>query len=894
MLARPHVEHPNCQKCGLFENAQSPFMAMDGNFTEEILFIGEAPGAEEDVKGIPFVGKSGKYLRRFAGELGVSCAYTNALRCRPPNNKPPTVRQQKYCRPFLDSDIIQSPARVIVLLGNTPLKSITNRSGITEWRGRVLHKEWGDVERTIIPTFHPAYLLRGVRLEDKQLWVQDLGHAANIVEGVRPKPADHDFTYLLVDTVEKAEEMFEHLRRVGRCAFDLEFDSLKAFQPHNRILVASFAVEKTAYALPLLHPEAPFSHEELYRVLDMFEEFVTDPEMLKVGANIKIDALITRTGLGCRLEGVDGDVGLMSRVLNSMPGRHGLKTLAAKHLNMWDYENTLQAYIEDHGDADPDVGGTYANIPLEILWLYAAKDAAVTLLIEPILHEALNETERTVYYEIVIPLIEVFTDMEANGCKPDLAVYEEYFALYKGKQDDVLQALRNFPEVRLLERERNAELLERVGVSDAKTLEEAVELRLERVEAEQATAEDVDKVSMQALKDVERLRNRWQFYNPHPSSPQSRRVLYGPTEEGYLGFEPIFFTPTGAPSVNAEALQNIDHPIATTLKAWRMYAGAIDNILKPFPEWIGYDGKIRSEYGIGFARSHRVTSKEPNLQNIHRPDRYPGTLLESHPLKNLLTYSFEGGGLMQMDLSQIELRVLACASRCPTMITMFEEGRDIHAMTAAQMAGIPESEVTKTQRSNAKSVNFGIPYGISPAGLMREHGFTRKEADDLMGRWFMLFPEALAYQQECIAFAEKHGYVLSPFGRKRYLPFIRNAPDAQRSAEKRSAINHPIQCGAGDILYMGMVVVHKIMKDHGFQSRMVNTVHDSVVYDYHPDELDQLVELNFEVFPNLPLYIEEHFPTVDFSWFVVPLDIDIEIGTHYGSLSAYEVKERVA
>lgn len=289
------------------------------------------------------------------------------------------------------------------------------------------------------------------------------------------------------------------------------------------------------------------------------------------------------------------------------------------------------------------------------------------------------------------------------------------------------------------------------------------------------------------------------------------------------------------------------------------------------------------------AGTGRPSSKEPNLQNIHNPNKHPGTLLQTLPLKNLFTHTFEGGGIAQMDLSQIELRVLACESASTSMLQMFREGRDIHRMTASQLYGVPEEQVTKSQRDAAKAVNFGIPYGRGWETIARDYHLEDDEARHAIARWMAVFPEVQSWQERTKQFATQHGYSISPFGRKRYIPFLSGGgSDVQKREAERQAINHPIQSGATDILLMGMVILHDIMTKHGMQTMMINTVHDSAVFDYHPDELTLLAHICRDVYANFETYVVDYFPQIDIDWIVIPLASDVDVGSHYGNLKPIE------
>jgi DNA polymerase-1 len=162
-----------------------------------------------------------------------------------------------------------------------------------------------------------------------------------------------------------------------------------------------------------------------------------------------------------------------------------------------------------------------------------------------------------------------------------------------------------------------------------------------------------------------------------------------------------------------------------------------------------------------------------------------------------------------------------------------------------------------------------------------------EEARDLVDGWYAIFPEVLEFYAAQVDFTKKHGYSVSPLGRRRYIPYITNAPDKQRLEAERQAANHPIQSSASDLLLMSIVVIDNVMLLHNMNSMIINTVHDSVVFDVYPGELKTVHELCEDVMCNLESYANMYFPGVDLSWITIPLRVDGEYGSHYGDMKHY-------
>src|SRR5690606_11318040 len=196
--------------------------------------------------------------------------------------------------------------------------------------------------------------------------------------------------------------------------------------------------------------------------------------------------------------------------------------------------------------------------------------------------------------------------------------------------------------------------------------------------------------------------------------------------------------------------------------------------------------------------------------------------------------------LLAADYSQIELRIIASLSEETTMIEAFRKGEDIHASTASKVFNVPLAEVTREQRSNAKTVNFGIIYGVSAFGLSNQTDLSRSEAKDLIDTYYKTYPKLRNYIGEQIEFARENGYVQTVLGRRRYLKDINSNNAVVRGAAERNAVNAPIQGSAADIIKIAMINIHNKLKDGDYKSKMLLQVHDELVFDVHRTELEDL------------------------------------------------------
>jgi len=237
---------------------------------------------------------------------------------------------------------------------------------------------------------------------------------------------------------------------------------------------------------------------------------------------------------------------------------------------------------------------------------------------------------------------------------------------------------------------------------------------------------------------------------------------------------------------------------------------------------------------------------------------------------------------------------MASVSGCKGMVQAFEDNVDVHSFVTEQLYGVKREDYPpdewKSMRYRAKWVNWSLMYGGSWYTLHNLYGISEEDAKRLVNTYYTSFPEVLDFKDDTLEFAHANGYVESKFGRRCYLPYINDSNDGKRSKAERTAINMPIQSAASDVLVAAIIVIDDLMQQDGFDSLMVNTVHDSIMFDVWPAELDDLIALCKDVMENLPTtYSHKYFPGLDFSWFTVPLKIDCETGSHYGSVKHYEV-----
>ncbi len=296
---------------------------------------------------------------------------------------------------------------------------------------------------------------------------------------------------------------------------------------------------------------------------------------------------------------------------------------------------------------------------------------------------------------------------------------------------------------------------------------------------------------------------------------------------------------TGQYSTSEEVLLALKpkHPVVGLILEYRELKKLISTYISALPNYINpTTGKIHTTYNQTVTATGRLSSSNPNLQNLPiRSER--GQLIRQAVIPD------EGCLFLSADYSQIELRLMAHFSQDPHLVQAFLSGQDIHAATAAKIFNVSIEEVTKEQRRQAKTANFGIIYGISAFGLAQQLDCSRSEAKALIDGYFAAFPGVIDYIERQKQLAREQGYAVTLFGRKRYLPDILSHNATVRSFAERNAVNSPIQGTAADIIKMAMVTIHRRLKAEGLKAQMIMQVHDELNFNVPMDEVDRVREI---------------------------------------------------
>lgn len=335
-----------------------------------------------------------------------------------------------------------------------------------------------------------------------------------------------------------------------------------------------------------------------------------------------------------------------------------------------------------------------------------------------------------------------------------------------------------------------------------------------------------------------------------------------------FGLPAIKKTKTGY-STAADVLEKLQHqhPIIEELLNYRQLSKLQGTYLAGLPKYIKADGKIHTRFVQTLTQTGRLSSTDPNLQNI------PIRMEEGRKIRQAFIPSHPEWQLFGADYSQIELRVLAHISGDEHMRQAFMDGEDIHAATARRVFGLPEEQpLTHEHRRQAKAVNFGIVYGISDYGLSQNLNISRKSAKQFIDRYFEKYPGVSTFMHDIVKEARQNGYVSTLFHRRRYLPDLHSSNFNIRSFAERTAINSPIQGTAADIIKIAMVTLQKALDSEQLEARLLLQVHDELILEAPKHEMERLSQL-------VPEVMEQAIQLA------VPLKVDYESGNNW-----YELK----
>ncbi|MGE8428652.1 MAG: DNA polymerase I [Sphingobacterium sp.] len=583
--------------------------------------------------------------------------------------------------------------------------------------------------------------------------------------------------YVLADTAEKQVALAQQLASLDSFCFDTETTGLDANLAD--IVGLSFSFENAkAYYVP-----TPADREGAQAIVDIFKTALENPDIEKIGQNIKYDILLLAR-YGVKVQGTLFDT-MLAHYLIDPDTRHGMDVLAENYLNYSPV--SITELIGEKGKKQ----GNMRDVEVEKIKEYAAEDADITLQLKNVFQPLLVETNTMqLAQDVEFPLVYILAEIERNGVKIDVPALEEFSKTLE-------QDIKNLEE----------SIFEKAGVN-------------------------FNIASPKQLGEV--------LFDKLQLDPKAKKTKTGQYKTG----EDVLL----ALAHKSDIVQDILN-FRQMQKLKSTYVDALPELINP------ETGLIHTSYNQAVAATGRLSSTNPNLQNI------PIRTERGREVRKAFIPRSENNVILSADYSQIELRLIAELSKDQNMMEAFNQGHDIHRATAAKVYNMDFDAVTSEQRRNAKAVNFGIIYGQSAFGLSQNIGISRKEASDIINEYFNQYTGIKKYMSDAVEFAKENGYVETILKRRRYLRDINSANMTVRGFAERNAINAPIQGSAADLIKLAMIAIQKEIEQRSLTGKMIMQVHDELVFDVPKDEIEVFKKIILDKMSNaiktsVPLIVE--------------------------------------
>ena len=604
---------------------------------------------------------------------------------------------------------------------------------------------------------------------------------------INSQPSYVETSYQIIKTSEELAYLLPLLKH--GFAFDLETTSLDPFDAE--IVALSITASKgVSFVLDVSNSIGVSNglfeqSKSLHPLLNQLKPLLEDKSVPKILHNAKYEHQVLMA-YNIQLDGIYFDTMIAAHLLNY--NSIGLKQLSK---NLYDIDMKSFDDVLDGADSILDV-------KFDVLAEYVADDSNATYHLFVDFNNALNDSLRSLFFDVEMPALLAISAMEMAGVQCDIQYLNVLSKDYHAKLDDFKQTIYKLA--------------------------------------------DNDSFNIN-------------------STQQLAEVLFD-----QLGLPVIKKTKT-ARSTDSSVLEKlaIDYPIANEILNYRTYKKLLSTYIDRLPELVHpITQKIHTSFNQTVTATGRLSSTNPNLQNI------PVRSNEGQKIRCSFISRFNDGQIVAIDYSQIELRVLAHLSGDSALTAAFVNGEDIHQSTAAKVFNVDYDQVTKTQREQAKTVNFGITYGQSAFALADQLGIDRKEAKDIIESYYSQFSSIRNFMTDVVKDARNNGYVTTLFGRKRMIPDLDSPKRSLQSNAERIAINTTVQGSAADIIKKAMTDISKSLVS--FESKMILQVHDELVFDTTRKEQDKLIKTVSKLMSS----------AVEIS---VPLVVDVELGNSWGSVT---------
>ena len=885
----------SCTNCGL-SKSRIQVVPGYGNWPSPVMFIGEAPGANEQ-RGFsrPFIGESGQLLREMCRNVGWDLDelyVTNTVHCHPPANRDPLGAEVRACSPWVEREIQLVDPEIIIPVGAVAYRSFLpdEKSSITSIRGHLYKRELGGKERWIMPTVHPAFVYRNTEIW-KPLFEKDLRAAQYALKhGVLP-----DAPVPFRKTKSEWDELLEGIKGVEKIGFDLEFDGpkdLRGFPTAWKADIVGIGVAtgpgESFYHLTPDPDDARHKIEQLRGVLE-------SKDIIKVVTNAKAEKHILRR-YGIEMQNWR-DTLLEAWLLGWLPTL-GPVPLALKDGWQRVFGTEMIRISTLIGSGKSAIGmreATYADE--DAVAEYANQDPDASLRLHEFFSKEIEARGlEDLYHNIELPFTDIIIDMERRGMGFDPSSLDESRELLDeyleesriqfagaiqpyvaGFSDDQLRSMasdflnkQNKPEQIAYMRE--------YGYFDT--------------EGKTKSALLADFLDESDPTDLEELIA--DTFNPN-SQKQVSALLYGEDLQGSIIPRPKRTPADRLPSADKVTLgEHAGHPVVRSILSRRAIFKVKGTYVVALPKHVDEtDARIHSNISQTGTDTGRVSSSNPNLANIPARQRAEiPRVIDPKAIRRAFVAN-PGNLIYCFDLSQIEMRVQAYLADCLSMKEIFWSGGDIHSNTTEGIFKTTEAAlVTKLgdvagkkkwaeYRYIAKMIGFGVLYGLTAQGLLArtpELDLTLEEAEAYIDGFFATYPEVAEYQKMVRAFVAQNHFFETEIGRRRYFPDVTAHDRKLRAAALRECTNFPIQGGAADYFKQCANEVEIARLAAGVETVLINQVYDELVMEGPAEELEILGLLVPPVMSGVATKIGMD----------IPVPVDFEYGPNWGDLTLWK------
>lgn len=823
----------HCTLCRLHQDAKTVCLLGKGPKRCDVMIIGEAPGKEEDEQGLPFVGKSGKLLKSMLLDAGIDpddCFITNAVSCRPPENRQPTKGEVKKCKKWLDYQIAIVKPKFVLLLGNTPLLSITGKEGITRRRGRPFEQDG----MIFLPTFHPSYILRD---DTQRIFLEkDLSTFFQIIKNGEI-PREKNVEPHIIRTWSGFEQMLKAM--VGTVSCDLETTCLYPWQKINvkgepdpaKVTFIGMGTATGEFSIPTENMKgSPWSRDDIDEMLERIAQRLE--KCFVVWHNGKFDCLWLWVFYGREWRKFIHFDTMLAHYMLDENSRHGLKELAQRFCNAPDWDI----------DKDQKKGDT----SIEKLAMYHAHDLYYTRILFKVFSKMLRDDPEVeaVFDHIMMPMARMFVAIEYDGVHVDIDKFDEVEGILDAELKKASASLKKWGDINWGSTKQLSDLLyNKLG------LEPMEFTKTGNPSCSESAINQIDHPCTAALKDFKKAKQQKSFFIEGWKPFLHKRRMNG---ENHYFLHPSFKlhgTVTGRPSCENPNLQQVprDPRIRSLISAypgWTLVEFDLSQIELRIAAELANELTMLNVFATG-GDAHWLTA----MREIERGDAYP------------------------------ELVVKTAKAIAKNNKLNYTEAIEVLLKAGADAAADVDRE-WKEIRKKAKAVNFGYLYGMwwKKFKMYARDNYgvevTDEQAEDSRKSFFSLYPAFETWHKRQKTFARRNGYVRSLSGRKRRLPKAMMREDSmERREAERQAINSPVQSFASELNLMSAI---QITEEYDRSMlRLCGTVHDAILAYIRNDKVLEI--------GNRLLQIMQHPALMDV--LEIDLNVPIEAEAKVGSWS---------